>query len=174
MKTGIALIGFMGTGKTAVGKILAQRLDKDFIELDAMIEERSGKPVTAIFRDEGETGFRRLEIETTAKAARRKNAVIACGGGIVLNKISIERLAKNNVIVCLTASPAVILKRTGGDSRPLLNVEDRKSRIEELLKLRRPYYEQAAEIEIDTSRLTPEGVARKVMKRVAEYEDYGK
>jgi shikimate kinase len=164
----------MGTGKTAVGKILAQKLGKEFIELDAMIEEKAGKPVTAIFHDEGETGFRKLEIETAAEVARRKNVVIACGGGIVLNKINIERLAKNSVIVCLTASPAVILKRTAGDGRPLLNVKDRKIRIEELLKLRRPYYEQSAEIMVDTSRLTLEGVVRKVMKKVAEYEDYGK
>ena len=93
--------------------------------MDALIEKKAGKSIPAIFRDEGEIRFRELEIEVTREVAGRKNAVIACGGGIVLNKINIDRLGQECVIVCLTASPAVILKRTSGDKdgRPLLAVK---------------------------------------------------
>jgi shikimate kinase len=175
MKTSIALIGFMGTGKTVVGKILAEKLGKEFIELDALIEKKAGKPIPAIFRDEGEIRFRELEIEATREVAGRKNAVIACGGGIILNKINIDRLGIECVIVCLAASPAVILKRTSTDKdgRPLLAGADRVNRVGKLLKLRRPYYERAADITINTSRLKPESVARRIGEKVKENENRG-
>jgi shikimate kinase len=174
MKTSIALIGFMGTGKTAAGKILAETLGKEFIELDALIEKKAGKSIPAIFRDEGEIGFRIKEIEVTREVAGRKNAVIACGGGIVLNKINIDHLGRECVIVCLSASPAVILKRisTDKDGRPLLAGADRSRRINELLEFRRPYYERAADITINTSRLKPASVARKIVEKVKEYENH--
>src|SRR4030042_154772 len=128
MKTSIALIGFMGTGKTATGKALARELGKDFIELDAVIEKKAGKSIPDLFREDGEICFRELEIEVTKETAAKKNAVIACGGGIVLNTINIFRLKQECVIVCLTASPEVILKRTSGDKggRPLLAVAARR------------------------------------------------
>jgi shikimate kinase len=174
MKTSIALIGFMGTGKTAVGKMLAEKLGKKFIELDALIEKKAGKSIPAIFRDEGEIRFRELEIEATREATGKKNVVIACGGGIVLNKINIDRLGKECVIVCLTASPAVILKRTSveKDGRPLLAVADRARQIMELLKFRRPFYQRAADITINTSRLGPESVALRIIEKLKENESY--
>src|SRR3972149_1337910 len=127
MKTSVALIGFMGTGKTAVGRLLAQKLGREFIELDALVEKRAGKSIPEIFRQDGEIRFRELEIEAVKEVARRKNAVIACGGGIVLNAINIDRLRQECIIVCLTASPSVVLKRTSADKdgRPLLAVSDR-------------------------------------------------
>ncbi len=112
MKSSIALIGFMGTGKTAAGKALAERLGKEFIELDALIELKAGKTIPEIFQQDGEVIFRELEIGVTKEVSQRKNAVIACGGGVVLNKINIDRLRKECLIVYLTASPRVILKRT--------------------------------------------------------------
>jgi shikimate kinase len=174
MKTSIALIGFMGTGKTEVGKILAEKLGKEFIELDTLIEKKAGKPIPAIVRDEGEIGFRELEINVTREAAGRKNAVIACGGGIVLNKINIDRLGEECVIVCLAASPGEILKRTSGgkDNRPLLAVADRMRRVKELMEFRRPYYERSADITVNTSRLKPGTVARRIMEKIAEYENH--
>jgi shikimate kinase len=174
MKTSIALIGFMGTGKTAVGKILAAKLGKEFIELDALIAGKAGRSIPAIFRDEGEIRFRELEIEATREVTGRKNAVIACGGGIVLNKINIDRLGKECVIVCLAASPAVILKRTSGGKgeRPLLAVTDRSRQIAELLQFRRPFYRRAADITISTSRLRPESVAMRIMEKLKENESY--
>jgi shikimate kinase len=175
MKTGIALIGFMGTGKTTVGRILAQKLGKEFIELDVLIEKEAGKSISAIFRDDGEIAFREKEIEVTRQIADKKNAVIACGGGIVLNRINIDRLEKECVIVCLTASPPVILERTGdGTGRPLLMVKGRASRIEQLLKMRQYYYKEAADIMVNTSRLTPEGVVRRILEKVRKYENIDK
>jgi shikimate kinase len=174
VKTSIALIGFMGTGKTAVGKILAEMLGKEFIELDALIEKKARKSITDIFRDQGEIAFRDMEINVTREVAGRKNAVIACGGGIVLNTINIDRLGQECFIVCLAASPAVILKRTSADNgRPLLAVDDRMRRIKELMEFRRPYYERSADVMINTSRLKPATVARRIIEKVKEYENLG-
>ena len=172
MRTGIALIGFMGTGKTALGQRLAEKLGKEFVELDALIEKKAGKTIAEIFRQEGEIRFRELEIDVAREIAAKKNAVIACGGGIVLNKINIDRLQKKNVIVCLQASPAVILKRTSGDTagRPLLAVTDRLQKIKDMLKYRQPYYAQAAEITINTSRININGAADKIIEILRNYE----
>jgi shikimate kinase len=172
MKSSVALIGFMGTGKTAVGKLLAQGLGKEFIEMDTLIEKKTGKSIPEIFRQDGEMAFRELEIEVTKDIAERKNAVIACGGGIVLNAINVERLRRESVIVCLTASPSAILKRTAADKtgRPLLVVADRLRQIKELLKFRRPFYERAADIMLNTSRLKPEAVAGMIIEKVSEHE----
>jgi len=85
MKTNIALIGFMGTGKTTIGRTLARKLSKTFVEIDALIEQKAGKSIADIFKDDGEIAFRQLEIDITREIAARENQVIACGGGIVLN-----------------------------------------------------------------------------------------
>jgi shikimate kinase len=174
MKTSVALIGFMGTGKTVVGRSLAARLGKEFIEMDALIEKKAGKSIPEIFRQEGEIGFREMEIEVTQEIAGKKNAVIACGGGIILNTINIDRLRRECVVICLTASPAVILKRTSPDKegRPLLNVVDRRRQIEELLKFRRPYYERSADFIVNTSRLTVESVLARIIEKLREHESY--
>jgi shikimate kinase len=103
MKTNIALIGFMGTGKTAVGRLLAEKLNKKFLEQDSLIEQKAGKSIPEIFRQNGEISFRELEIAATKEIAREQNAVIACGGGVVLNKINIDRLKESSVVVYLTA-----------------------------------------------------------------------
>jgi shikimate kinase len=174
MKTSIALIGFMGTGKTAVGRLLAAKLDKEFIELDELIEKKAGKSVPEIFRRDGEIRFRELEIAAAKEIAGKRNAVIACGGGIVLNTINIFRLKKECVIVCLTASPAVILKRISDDKegRPLLAVADRERQIKELMQFRQPFYERSAEITINTSRMSTVSVAGKIIKTLEDYESH--
>ena len=167
MKNSIALIGFMGSGKTVVAKALARKLDKEFIELDTVIERIAGKPIWQIFRDDGEIRFREIEMEATREIAERQNAVIACGGGIVLNKINIDRLKVHCIIVYLTASVRVIMRRTQGDSlRPLLNVADREKQIEELFKFRKPFYERAADIIINTSRLNIDAVVRQAVGKL--------
>jgi shikimate kinase len=174
MKTSLAMIGFMGTGKTAVGRVLAARLGKEFIELDSLIEQKAGKSIPEIFRQDGEIGFRELEIEVIKEIVDKKNVVIACGGGVVLNKINIDRLKKECVIVYLTASPAVILKRTSGDKneRPLLDVSDRTKKIKELLRFRQPFYERAADVIINTTGLDIESVAARIVEKLREDEDY--
>ncbi len=167
MKTSVALIGFMGSGKTAVGRVLAEKLNKQFVEMDSLIEQKAGKPIPRIFSEDGETAFRELEIEITKEVARGKNQVIACGGGIVLNKINIDRLKDEAVIVYLTASPAVILERTSADKneRPLLK-NNKAATIDELLKFRKPFYERAADISIDTSKLDINAVADEIITRL--------
>lgn len=170
MKSSIALIGFMGTGKTAVGRALAKRLGKKFIELDALIEKRAGKSIPEIFAQDGEIAFRELEIEAAKQVAGRKNAVIACGGGIVLNKINIDRLKQKCVIVYLQATPGMIWQRVSKSvgGRPLLDVDNPRLRIRELLKFRRPLYEHAADITVDTSELDVDEVIEEIGERLKD------
>jgi shikimate kinase len=174
MKTNIALIGFMGVGKTAVGKVLARKLDKKFVELDSLIEEKAGKSISEIFQQKGEIAFRELEIETTKEVAQRKNQVIACGGGVALNKINIDRLRKESILVYLTASPELILKRvsTGRRERPLLKTSNQALTIQELLRFRKPFYERAADIKIDTTGIDIDIVADQIIAKIQDNEGY--
>lgn len=175
MKSNIALIGFMGTGKSAIGQTLAQKLGWKFIEVDALIEKIAGKSIPDIFRENGEIIFREREIKAIKQVARGKKQVIACGGGVVLNTINIERLRENSVLVLLTATPTTILKRTAGnrEARPLLtNIEDSSQRIRELLRYRQPYYERAADIIIDTSKPDISTIADQIIDRLKEYEGF--
>ena len=174
MKSSIALIGFMGTGKTAIGKALAEKLGKEFVEMDSLIERKAGKTIPEIFGQYGEVAFRELELEVAREVSGKRNAVIACGGGIVLNKINIDRLKKECLIVYLAASPGVILKRTSTDDneRPLLKVADRALAVRELLRFRKPFYELAAEITINTSRLGIDSVAEQIIRKVKEDEGF--
>ncbi len=172
MKTNVALIGFMGTGKTVVGKVLAEKLNKEFVELDSLIEQKAGKSIPDIFQQDGEIAFRELEIKVTKEVSGRKNLVIACGGGIVLNKINIDRLREEAIIVYLIASPELILKRVLNEEgqRPLLNTPNKASEIQQLLKFRKPFYERAADIKIDTSRLDIDSVAEQILGKLKENE----
>ena len=176
MKNSIALIGFMGTGKTVVGKALAERLGKEFIETDTLVEAKDGRSIPEIFRRYGETAFRELEIEVVKEVASRDNAVIAGGGGVVLNKINIDRLVEKCIIVNLKASPTVIARRTsvGVGNRPLLAGDDRLAQINELLRYRRPYYRRAADLEINTSRLSIAAVVDTIIDKLRDNADYGK
>ena len=174
MKSSIALIGFMGVGKTAVGKVLAGKLNKRFVALDLLIEQKAGKPIPEIFQQDGEVAFRELEIEVAKKVSEDKNQVIACGGGIVLNKINIDRLKKDSVIVYLTAAPGTILKRVsaGGETRPLLKVANPALTIQELLRFRRPFYERAADITVNTSKLNIGSIAEQIRSQVKQDENF--
>ena len=172
IKTNIALIGFMGTGKTAVGQVLAGKLGCRFIELDWLIEQKTGKTIPEIFQQEGEIAFRELEIQVTKDIARERDTVIACGGGLVLNKINIDRLKESSVIVYLTASPTTILKRVSCEEgqRPLLAVDNPIQTINELLKYRKPFYERAADITINTSKLDINTVAEQIIEKLRKDE----
>ncbi len=174
MKTSIALVGFMGAGKTAVGRALAERLGKGFVELDSLIEGKAGKSIPEIFQQDGELTFRELEIEVCKEVSGGKNQVIASGGGVVLNRINIDRLKSEAVIVYLTASPQVIIRRTSGieGERPLLNTPDRDSNVRELLEFRKPFYERAADIEVNTSRLIVDSVVGRIIRELRKNEGY--
>ena len=172
MKSSIALIGFMGVGKTVVGKALAEKLNKKFVELDYLIEQQAGKTIPEIFEQDGEITFRELEIEATEEVARNKNQVIACGGGIVLNQINIDRLKRDSIVVYLTASPGVILKRvSNGGDRPVLKTINLPI-IQELLKFRQPFYERAADFKINTSRASINSIVDQIISRIKQHEDF--
>ena len=173
MKTNIALIGFMGAGKTAVGQLLAKKLSREFIELDLLIEQQAGKSIPEIFQQDGEIAFRELEIEVTKQIASEKGLVIACGGGVVLNKINIDRLRESSRLVYLTASPRVILKRvSGNEARPLLKTDDKALKIRELLVFRKPFYERATDIKIDTSKLDINAVVEQIINKLKDDESF--
>ncbi|MFH1169598.1 MAG: shikimate kinase [Chloroflexota bacterium] len=172
MKNSIALIGFMGVGKTSVAKALAAKLGKEFIEMDAIIEQKAGKSIAEMFQQDGEIAFRELEIAVAKEVSQKQNAVIACGGGVVLNRINIDRLKQECIIVYLAAAPAVILQRTSEGDRPLLRTPDRAFAIRKLLEFRQPFYERAADIEIDTSGMDADSVAEQIMSRIKVYEGY--
>ena len=127
MKSNIALIGFMGTGKTAVGQVLAKRLNRQLIEIDAVIEKSRVRQSPIFLAMMAKFIFRELEIEAIKQASNGEKQVIACGGGAVLNTINIDRLRATGVIINLIAAPKTILKRTSGESgsRPLLKSNSR-------------------------------------------------
>ncbi|MFA4843213.1 MAG: shikimate kinase, partial [Candidatus Omnitrophota bacterium] len=110
----VYLVGFMGTGKTAVGTLLASKKGRQFLDLDALIELREKRAIRDIFAQSGEPYFRRLEANALKDVAKETNFVIACGGGIVINQQNIKIMKETGIIICLTAAPEVILKRTAG------------------------------------------------------------
>jgi shikimate kinase len=166
MKTNIALIGFMGTGKTSVGRALAIRLNKEFMRTDDLVVESAGKSIPEIFKQDGEPRFRELEIEVVKQISDKKDIIIDCGGGVILNKVNIDNLKKNSRIILLTASPEAILERVlkDGEQRPLLENQDKLERIKQLLSLREPLYKRSADFEIDTSNLNVDQVVDKILK----------
>ncbi len=172
MKSNIALIGFMGAGKSTAGKILARKLKMDYIELDALVEEKAGKSIADVFKCDGEPVFRSIESEAATEASLKERAVISCGGGIVLNPSNIDCLKKNAVIIYLEAEPEVILQRVkrSTEIRPLLQSTNPARSIAELLEARRPLYEQAADITIDTSGLGLNEVVNKIIAKLPIYE----
>jgi len=155
----VVLIGFMGTGKTAVGRALAARLGLAFVDTDALVEERAGRSVARIFAEDGEEVFRRLESEAVASAGDRAGTVIATGGGVVLRPENMARLRQRGMVVALRAAPAAILARVGaGSARPLLGANP-EERVRRLLVERGPLYEDA-DLVVDTSDLSTDEIAR--------------
>ena len=159
----IALIGFMATGKSTVGRILADRLGYRFVDTDEEIVRRMGLEIAEIFSSEGETVFRALEKRVVAEASTSEKTVIACGGGVVLDKGNVDALRSTSRLVLLTANVDEILDRVKGDaSRPLLNVGDREKAVTVRLEERMPHYLKAADAIVDTTGSTPKEVAERV------------
>jgi len=166
----IILVGFMGTGKTHVSKILASRLKRQRLCIDDMIEWKVGKPISVIFQEEGEDYFRKIESEIVNAVAKDRNVIIDAGGGVVINEHNVRRLKEHGVLFCLTARPDIIMERTKEYAhRPLLNTEDPVSRIERLLDERAKYYDRA-NYKIDTSDLAPDEIADKIINRMQELD----
>lgn len=168
--TTIWLVGMMGAGKSAVGRALARRLGRPFVDVDAEVEREARASVAEIFAREGETGFRARERAAIEKLAGR-SLVAALGGGAVAQPGMAERLAESGTLVYLRARVSTLLERVGeAGERPLLaglDAAGRERRLTELLAARAPYYEKAAVV-IDTDGLGLEAVAEEAERRVAE------
>jgi shikimate kinase len=163
----IVLTGFMGTGKTAVGKELSRLLSMRFIDIDHEIESAEAMPVRDVFSRKGEAYFRRREAETIRKFSSERGVIIATGGGAVLNEDNLEALRKSGIIFCLTAHPETIHTRTSiNEDRPLLQGSDRRKIITELLGKRRLLYEKAG-IMIDTENKTPLQIAEEIIGAIS-------
>ena len=162
----IVLIGFMGTGKTSTGKVLAQRLGKAFIDLDSRIEETYGETIPQMFATKGESYFRQCEKEMVKKVSQRSNAIISTGGGTIKDAENVAALRERGIIVCLTARPEVILERTERKGeRPVLDgadAGDRLQAIRDLLAEREKYYSRA-DFAIDTSESSPLQVVERIV-----------
>ncbi|HRE04133.1 MAG TPA: shikimate kinase [Opitutaceae bacterium] len=138
------LVGFMGTGKTTIGRALGQRLGFAVIDSDHEIERVCGKPVTEIFAQEGEAEFRRQERRFVESGHPASRHIVACGGGLIVPEGMLELLKSKGVVICLHASIETILKRTQGQRhRPLLNVDDLDARVRDLYAAREPIYRKA-------------------------------
>jgi shikimate kinase len=140
----LALIGFMGTGKSSVGRMAADVLHFTFLDTDHVIEARAGKTISDIFAQDGEPAFRQWEGRIVEELTRRDKTVIATGGGLPANPENLASLKSHALVVCLWASPETIWERVRAhDHRPLLNEPDPLARIRELLATREPHYRQA-------------------------------
>jgi len=160
----IYLVGFMGTGKSSVGRLLAREKKLSFVDLDELIELKEQRRIVDIFAKDGEPYFRKIEKKILKQVATQKKFVVACGGGIVLDKDNIKLMKKTGTLICLSARSEEILKRVAQNThRPILNVNKPKERIELLLKMRAPYYMQADKT-IDTSSLSIKQVVGKISK----------
>ena len=164
----IVLIGYRGTGKSVVGQILAERLNRAYAGMDANIAERAGMPIPAIVEKSGWSKFRDIETEEALALARQDNLVIDTGGGIIERPENIAALQKTGFIVWLQATVETIVDRIGADDqRPALTEgKTFTDEVAEVLEKRKPKYAAAAHCTIDTDTLAPEQVAQKILQLV--------
>jgi shikimate kinase len=154
---GLALIGYRGSGKSTVGRLVAERLSRTFLDADLEIEARAGKSIAAIFAESGEPAFRDWEERTLAQLiAAHPRSVIATGGGAVIRELNRKRLREFGFVVWLTATPSVLAERLAADhrtlpGRPALSALGTLDEIREILEVRTPLYRELADAVIDTN-----------------------
>ncbi len=149
----IFLVGMMGAGKSAVGRQLAARLQRTFLDSDHEIQERTGVSVSVIFEVEGEAGFRKREEQVIDELSQREGVVVATGGGAVLSPLTRSRLKQRGLTIYLHAKAHDLWLRTRNDrTRPLLACADPRQRLEELLLVRDPQYREVADLIVETGR----------------------
>jgi shikimate kinase len=140
----LALIGFMGTGKTSVGRVLAEHLQFEFLDTDELIQARASRTINDIFAQDGEPAFRAMECAVVKELAAREKLVISTGGGLPTNPANLEALKQHALVICLWSSPEKIWERVRHQShRPLLHDPDPQKKIADLLAIREPFYKQA-------------------------------
>ncbi len=163
-ETNIILAGPMGSGKTTVGKLIAERLGREFWDTDSMIEEATGIPIVRLFSERSEAYFRALESEIISTLESKKCLVIAAGGGMTVPDENYRRLNDSGVLICLRATTDTILQRLNDtNNRPLLNEGDRRRRLEEILDRRRDAYNRIR-LHVDTDDASIEEVAEQVLE----------
>lgn len=158
----------MGAGKTTIGRALARRLGWRFIDSDHEIEARTGVSIPTIFEIEGESGFRRREVQVLHELTELRNVVMATGGGVVLAPENRARLRENGLVAFLDVPPQQLYERTGHDrNRPLLQVADPLKRLQDLHEQRLPYYREIADVVIDGAHCNAQSIVQ-ILAR--EYE----
>ncbi|HEX9048653.1 MAG TPA: shikimate kinase [Verrucomicrobiae bacterium] len=159
----LALIGFMGTGKTSAGRLAADQLHFEFLDTDELIQTRTGRTIADIFAQDGEPAFRALERQVVAELASKKKTLISTGGGLPTNIENLDALKKHSLVICLWASPEKIWDRVRNQShRPLLQDADPQKKIRDLLEIRAPFYRQA-DVLINTDLRSSREVAQQII-----------
>lgn len=164
----IALVGFMGSGKSTVGRALSQKIGYLFIDLDGQIEEKTGRSIPEIFKRDGEDTFRQIEAAALKDVLAAKKVVISCGGGVVLREENRDVLKQKAIVAYLKAETDELFRRVGatGSKRPLLNVEDPKAEIKRLVEEREPLYQSVANMTISTTGETINNIAETIIKEL--------
>jgi shikimate kinase len=167
----VFLMGYRGTGKTTVARLLAERLEYDWVDADDQVERLAGKSIAAIFADQGEQAFRDLEAHVVADLCSRRRLVVALGGGAVLREANRAAICQAGPVVWLTAGVDTIARRMGADRsttsrRPNLTRAGVMAEIETVLTQREPIYRACATFEVDTDTKTPAEIADLVLARL--------
>ena len=166
----IVLVGFMGSGKSTVGRMLARRLRFRFLDTDKLVEERAHLRISEIFEKHGEADFRGRETAALTSLCGIRQHIIATGGGIVTVPENIPLLRSLGLVVLLTAEPDEIYRRVSRNSeRPLLQVEDPRKRVLDLMASRQPFYEAAAHFRVDSTRLQHVDVTEKIVEEAHRF-----
>jgi shikimate kinase len=175
VRRGLALVGVRGTGKTTVGRLLADRLSIAFFDADLELEARLGRSIREVFATEGEASFRDREEQTLAELTATVPAVIATGGGVVLRDANRRRLREYGFVVWLRANPRVLAERLladpqGVSTRPALTPAGTLAEIESILAVRSPLYQEIADLSFETDRLAPGEIADAILAAFAMHD----
>lgn len=171
MKDNVILTGFMGTGKTSLGKLLATRLGRPFVDIDKKIEDETKMSIPTIFEQYGEAHFRELEKTAVKELSQRRGLVIATGGGTIKDEENIRLLKNSGVMICLTAEPEEILNRTARrGERPVLDGggDERLATIKKLLAERKQYYDRA-DYQVDTTEWSPIQIVDDICRYIRQF-----
>lgn len=167
MASHIILVGPMGAGKTTIGKLLSEKLDLPFKDVDHLIVEQAGVGIPWIFDVEGEAGFRKREAQVLEQVLQGETAVIATGGGVVTQQASRDLLSKQDCVVFLYAPVELQLQRTMRDkNRPLLQQANPKQVLHDLMQQREPWYRELANITVETGKQKPQAIVDAILQRL--------